>query len=99
MRKRGLSLGRLHKHRGWHDKGDVCTLADLKVGQRGKVLEIKGCNHMLKRRMLDMGITAGVSVEIKKIAPMGDPVDIYIRDYELCMRKHDMAKIIVEVLE
>jgi Fe2+ transport system protein FeoA len=99
MKRRGLTRGRYHRHHGWREKGDVCTLADLNVGQRARVLDIKGCTRMLRRRMLDMGITAGVVVEIKKIAPMGDPVDVYVRDYELCMRKHDMAKIVAEVLE
>ena len=45
-----------------------------------------------------MGITRGVEITIKKIAPMGDPIDINLRDYELCIRKEDLSKIEVEVL-
>ena len=45
-----------------------------------------------------MGITRGVEITIKKIAPMGDPIDIDLRDYELCIRKEDLSKIEVEVL-
>ena len=45
-----------------------------------------------------MGITRGVEIEIKKIAPMGDPIDISLRDYELCIRKEDLSKIEVEVI-
>ena len=45
-----------------------------------------------------MGITRGVEIEIKKIAPMGDPIDISLRDYELCIRKEDLSKIEVEII-
>ena len=45
-----------------------------------------------------MGITRGVQITIKKVAPMGDPIDISLRDYELCIRKEDLSKIEVEVI-
>ena len=55
-------------------------------------------NFNLKRRMLDMGITGGVVVKIKKVAPFGDPISIELRGYELCLRKSELANIEVERL-
>ena len=78
--------------------GDKCKLSDLKVGQNAKVLKINEENKAIRRHLLDMGITRGVEITIKKIAPMGDPIDISLRDYELCIRKEDLQKIEVEVL-
>lgn len=74
-------------------------LSDLKVGQRAKVLKLNIDNRQIKRHLLDMGITRGVEVKIKKIAPMGDPIDLELRDYELCIRKADLKQIEVEVIE
>ena len=76
---------------------EVCNLSALKVGQKGKVLQINIVDKQIKRHLLDMGITRGVIIEIKKIAPMGDPIDIKLRDYELCIRKADLKQIEVEV--
>ena len=56
-------------------------------------------NKAIRRHLLDMGITRGVVVTIKKIAPMGDPIDICLRDYELCICKADLNKIEVEVID
>lgn len=78
--------------------GEKCVLSDLKVGQRAKVLKLNETNKQIRRHLLDMGITRGVEVMIKKIAPMGDPIDISLRDYELCIRKADLAKVEVEVI-
>lgn len=74
------------------------NLAELKVGQRAKVIKLNFDNKAIRRHLLDMGITRGVEIEIKKIAPMGDPVDIQLRDYELCIRKADLKQIDVEVM-
>ena len=74
-------------------------LSDLKGGQRAKVLKLNIDNRQIKRHLLDMGITRGVEVKIKKIAPMGDPIDLELRDYELCIRKADLKQIEVEVIE
>ena len=76
-----------------------CNLSDLKIGQKGRVLRIEGTNRAIKRHLLDMGITKGVIITIKKIAPMGDPIDISLRDYELCIRKADMHSIDVRVVK
>lgn len=76
----------------------VCKLSDLKPGMEGKVIKICMNNKEIKRHLLDMGITKGVIVKVKKIAPMGDPIDLELRDYELCLRKLDLDKIQVEVI-
>ncbi len=73
-------------------------LSDLKKGQIARVLNLENDDKALRRRLLDMGITKGVVLEVKKIAPLGDPIDIYLRGYELCVRRKDMEKIEVEVI-
>ena len=78
--------------------GEKCKLSDLKVGQKAKVLKLTEENKAIRRHLLDMGITRGVEITIKKIAPMGDPIDIDLRDYELCIRKENLSKIEVEIL-
>lgn len=79
--------------------GDKCVLSDLKVGQTAKILKLNETNKEIKRHLLDMGIIRDTEVTIKKIAPMGDPIDISLRDYELCIRKADLSKIEVEVVK
>lgn len=78
--------------------GEKCNLSELEVGQRAKVLKLSEQDKAIRRHLLDMGITRGVEITIKKIAPMGDPIDISLRDYELCIRKADLQKIEVEVI-
>ena len=78
--------------------GEKCVLSDLVVGQRARVLKLNETNKAIRRHLLDMGVTRGTEVTIKKIAPMGDPIDISLRDYELCLRKEDLRKIEVEVI-
>lgn len=68
-------------------------LSELKKGEKAEVLNVECSNSILKRRMLDMGITKGVTVLVKKIAPFGDPVSIELRGYELCLRKKDLSNI------
>ncbi len=80
-------------------KGDKAHLSDLKIGQRAKVLGIHMDKPDVRRHLLDMGITKGTEILIKKVAPMGDPVDIELRGYELCIRKQEMKNIDVEILE
>ena len=79
-------------------KGECCNLAQLKLGQVGKILKIEEKNKKIRRHLLDMGMTVGTIVRIKKIAPLGDPIDVSLRDYELCICKKDLAKILVEIL-
>ena len=80
-------------------KGHSGHLSDLKVGQVARITGLHNDNRAVRRRLLDMGITTGVIVTIKKIAPLGDPVDIELRGYELCIRKADMANIDIEVIK
>ena len=79
-------------------KGNKAYLSDLKIGQRAKVLGIHMDKPDIRRHLLDMGITKGTEILIKKVAPMGDPVDIELRGYELCIRKEEMKNIDIEVL-
>ena len=79
-------------------KGDHLALSKLKKGCRAKVISIHTIDKALRRRLLDMGITEGVQVRLKKIAPLGDPIDIELRGYELCLRKADLDLIEVEVI-
>ena len=79
-------------------KGEHAHLSDLKIGQRARVLGLHLDKPEVRRPLLDMGITKGTEILIKKIAPMGDPVDIELRGYELCIRKEEMKNIDVEVL-
>ena len=58
------------------NKGQICNLSELKIMQQAIVTNINIKNKNIKRHLLDMGITKGVKIKIKKIAPMGDPVDI-----------------------
>lgn len=81
-----------------HVKGQTMSLATLPKGYVAKVLHIATPDSKLKRRLMDMGITEGVQVQVKKIAPMGDPIDILLRGYELCLRKADLSFIEVEVI-
>ena len=76
-----------------------CTANELKIGNKAKVLELDVSNKEIKRHLLDMGITRGVEITVKKKAPMGDPIDISLRDYELCVSKKELSGIVVEVLE
>lgn len=73
-------------------------LSELKKGDSAVVLSVNSDNLPLKRRLLDMGVTKGVEVKVKKIAPLGDPIDIELRGYELCLRKSDLASIEVSKL-
>ena len=66
------------------------TLKDAKIGDTVKVVKLHG-EGPIKRRIMDMGITKGTEVYIRKVAPLGDPVEITIRGYELSLRKHDAA--------
>ena len=68
------------------------TLKDTKVGETVKVVKLTG-EGAVKRRIMDMGITKGVSVYIRKVAPLGDPIEVTVRGYELSLRKADAEMI------
>ena len=71
------------------------TLNQVKVGETVKVTKIAG-EGPIKRRIMDMGITKGVEIYVRKVAPLGDPVEITVRGYELSLRKEDAQMIEVE---
>ena len=71
------------------------TLRQAKVGDTVKVVKLHG-EGAVKRRIMDMGITKGVEVHIRKVAPLGDPVEVNVRGYELSLRKADAEMIEVE---
>ncbi len=71
------------------------TLRDVKIGKTAKVVKLHG-EGALKRRIMDMGITKGVEVFVRKVAPLGDPLEISVRGYELSIRKGDAEIIEVE---
>lgn len=70
----------------------------LKIGSRAIVAEIATKNKILSRRMFEMGLTKGVEICVKKIAPLGDPVSVELRGYELCLRKDELKNIKVKSL-
>ena len=71
------------------------TLKQVKVGQTCTVKRVHG-EGALRRRIMDMGITKGVEIYVRKVAPLGDPIEITVRDYELQVRKNDAELIEVE---
>ena len=71
------------------------TLKEAKVGETVKVTKLTGAGAV-KRRIMDMGITKGVEIYIRKVAPLGDPVEVTVRGYELSLRKADAEMIEVE---
>lgn len=73
----------------------MSTLRDLKVGERATVVKIHG-EGAVKRRIMDMGLTKGVEVYVRKVAPLGDPIEITVRGYELSLRKADAENIEVQ---
>ena len=71
------------------------TLRDIKVGSSARVRRVRG-EGALQRRIMDMGITKGCLIQVRKAAPLGDPIEIKVRGYELSLRKDDAALIEVQ---
>ncbi|MBQ9802318.1 MAG: ferrous iron transport protein A [Clostridia bacterium] len=71
------------------------TLKEVAVGKTVRVVKLHG-EGAIKRRIMDMGLTKGVSVTVRKLAPLGDPMELTVRGYELSLRKADAAMIEVE---
>ena len=71
------------------------TLRDVKIGGSAKVVKLYG-EGAVKRRIMDLGITRGVEIRVRKVAPLGDPLEVTVRGYELSIRKADAAMIEVE---
>ncbi len=71
------------------------TLRDVKIGDTAKVVKLHG-EGAVRRRIMDMGITRGVEVYVRKVAPLGDPIEVNVRNYELSIRKADAEMVEVE---
>ena len=71
------------------------TLKNARVGETVKVQKLTG-EGPVKRRIMDMGITKGVEVYVRKVAPLGDPIEVSVRGYELSLRKADAEMIVIE---
>jgi len=73
------------------------TLNDLKPGESGRIKHVYANN--LRKRIIDMGLTNGTAVKVKKLAPLGDPIEIFVRGYLLTLRKSEARTIEIEKLE
>ena len=71
------------------------TLKEIAVGGRASVIKLHG-EGAIKRRLMDMGITRGTEIYVRKVAPLGDPIEIHLRGYELTLRREDARMIEVE---
>ena len=71
------------------------TLKDIKIGESCKIVKLHG-EGAIKRRIMDMGITKGTTVTLRKVAPLGDPLELTVRGYELTLRKADAEMVEVE---
>ena len=71
------------------------TLREIKIGGTARVVKVHG-EGAVRRRIMDMGITRGVDIKITKVAPLGDPLEVTVRGYELSLRKEHAARIEVE---
>ena len=75
--------------------GYKMTLDEIQPGQEVVIVEVKG-EGLLRRRLLEMGLTPRTKVKVRKIAPMGDPIAVYLRRYVLTLRKDEASKIVVK---
>ena len=71
------------------------TLKDVRVGKSARVVRLHG-EGALRRRIMDMGLTRGVTVTVRRVAPLGDPIEINVRGYELSLRKEDAEMVEIE---
>ncbi|MDK9719165.1 MAG: ferrous iron transport protein A [Trichlorobacter sp.] len=74
------------------------NLSNLKPGQQGTILKLDSNIGPIRRRLMDMGVIPGVTIKVKKIAPMGDPIEVTVKSYNLSLRKNEAKGIEVEVL-
>ena len=77
------------------EQKDMKTLRDVKIGKSAKIIKVHG-EGALRRRIMDMGLTKGTEVYVRKVAPLGDPLELNVRGYELSVRKADAEMIEVE---
>ncbi len=77
------------------EQGQTMTLRDVPVGELARVKKLSG-EGAIKRHIMDMGITKGVEVFVRKVAPLGDPLEVTVRGYELSLRKSEAENVLVE---
>ena len=76
-------------------ENNLCNLASLRIGEVGELVKFEKEDKAFRRRMLDMGLTKGVKIIVKQISPLGDPISVLLRGYQLCLRKEDVTNILV----
>ena len=92
---RGPHAGAGHQHR--HRGGTrVVQLRELQPGSRGTISRLS-CRGKLRRRLMDIGVVAGTPIEVERVAPLGDPVELKIKDFHLSLRRQEAGDIWVEV--
>jgi Fe2+ transport system protein FeoA len=79
-------------------QANYARLGDLEPGSKG-IIKRLSCRGKLRRRLMDMGIVAGIPVEVIRVAPLGDPVELKIKDFNLSLRREEAGSILVEVLD
>ena len=72
------------------------TLLDALSGERVRVIKISAQDDIIKRRLMDMGITRGTAISVERVAPLGDPIEIAVRGYHLALRKREAGVILIE---
>ncbi len=87
----------IEEEMGSLDKLNVKSLSELKTGQKGRIIRITS-KGVVRKRMLEMGITQGTELSIKGVAPLGDPIELIVKGYHLSLRKDEASDIFVEVL-
>lgn len=75
----------------------IKLLSELKPGEKGKIVRVRG-GGSIHRRLLDMGLVSGSEIEVERVAPLGDPMQVRIKGYHLTLRKEEAANIQVEVI-
>jgi Fe2+ transport system protein FeoA len=94
---RGPQAGFKHQHRhGWGAR--VVQLGELQPGSRGTISRLS-CRGKLRRRLMDMGVVAGTPIEVERVAPLGDPLELKIKDFHLSLRRKEAGDIWVEVAD
>ena len=91
----GVSYIRLAEANSKNGGTEMRTLKDVNIGDSAVVVKVHG-EGAIRRRIMDMGITKGVEIYVRKAAPLGDPIEVMVRDYELSLRKADAEMIVVE---
>ncbi|MGI6733405.1 MAG: FeoA family protein [Anaerovoracaceae bacterium] len=89
--------GQAFRHRHGQTISSCTTLDLLKPGEKGRIVAVGG-ERALRRHLLDMGLTPNTIVMVRKVAPLGDPIELYLRNFELTLRKEDAKKICIEAV-